>query len=572
MKLYTKIIFGFAVLVVGLLFSLPAHAATLELGLGQPIVSANADVTVLVTINSETQDINTAQATITFPANLLQVTKVDNTSSIFSFWLQGPSFDNDKGTIDFVGGSTSGFNGASLKVMQVTFKVKGSGTGQLAVTNGAITASDGTGTNVYTTAKGLDINIPTTSQFQAVVLQKAQQQATLAKQLPAMPALDIPFYPDPTKWNNRSASFQANWKIGSDTTKAGILLDQSSSSIPSSSSDALVGTKIFPALADGISYIHLRFSNNIGWGPTLHYRLAIDTTPPSPFQITSTDTFKTANPKPTIGFASSDLTSGIDNYIIKLDGGVVGTTSLTSYTFAPLLPGTHQLSVSAVDKAGNAISQTQSLEILPIASPTITYVSRRVIIGEAGINGGGTASPDDEIITQVQNSQKQIVAEQTVPVDRNGNWSVTINTALSAGNYLLLATAEDTNMASSFPVVSDSIKIETRPMLVLGSLEITQTWFFIILILILLGSFGLGWFSYHKWRGQVGRRVIIAERDVINILDNSKKDLDKLLTKYSNDDINKSDYAVMREILKKMRDNFEKSHHYVVDNIQEINS
>jgi len=552
--------------------SLPVKAATLEMALEKNITSVKDDVVVLVTINSEGQDVNTAQATISFPANLLEVTKIDQTSSVFSFWLEQPTFDNRAGTISFVGGSTSGLKGSGLKIMHIAFRVKGSGSGRLGVTNGAITASDGTGSNVYNTSKGLDINIPTTAEFQSVKVERATQAITLAKELPVLLGFSVPFYPDPTKWNNRSASFQASWAIGSDATRAGIVLNKEAVSTPSPSTEALSGSKIFGALADGVWYLHLRTENNIGWSPTLHYRIAVDTAPPMPFKITSVDGFKTGNPSPTINFSSSDLVSGIENYTIRMDGKVVLATSSTKYIFSPLLPGVHELVVTATDKAGNSISQTSSLEITPISSPVISYVNRKIIVDEGEIVAGGTVSAGSEVLIQVQNAKKQIVAEQTVPVDNNGVWNVTISKSLSVGDYHLLVTARDKKMASSFPVSSDTISVQQRPALVIGSIEVSQVWFFVGLIFILIASFGVGWFSYHTWKGQLGRKVIIARRDVVNIIENLDKKIDVLLENLKEGDISKSDFTNMEYSLKKMKESLEKASRYVVDSIKEIDS
>ncbi|MFA6476082.1 MAG: hypothetical protein WCV68_01555 [Candidatus Paceibacterota bacterium] len=571
MSLATKIKFGLVSLLVGLAVFSSAQAATLELALEKGITSSKDDIVVLVTINSEGQDVNTAQASISFPANLLSVNKVDRTSSIFSFWLEEPSFDNTKGTIRFVGGSTSGFTGASLKVMSISFRVKGSGSGRLGITDGAITASDGTGSNVYTTAKGLDINIPATADFQAVKVEQARRAAVTAKELPALLGFDIPFYPDQTKWNNRSASFQVKWKISPDTSQAAMVLNDKPNTIPAASAEALTGSRIFPALKDGVSYLHLRLANNIGWSETLHYRIAVDTTPPAAFKITSDVGLKTGEPRPTISFASSDLASGVNNYVVRLDGDIATTTSATSYKFSPLLPGIHQVMVQAVDNAGNSISQTVALEILPIESPKIAYVNNRIVVNEGSIIAGGTALPGVDLVAQVQNSKNQIVAEQVVPVDSKGNWNVTIIKALTSGDYKLLATARDEKMASSFPVVSEIIKARPRPILVIGNLEITPTWFFVLLILALLGSFSAGWLAYRNWRGQLGRRVVVAERDVLNILSNLDKDLSKLLKNLSDGDIDKTDMAEIEYNLKKMKDYLDKSRRYVVDNIKEIN-
>ena len=571
MKSNIKIQFGLVVLMFGILFSLRADAATLDLALSKDITSTKDDVVVLVSINSENKDINTAQATISFPANLLEVSSISKANSLFTFWLEEPTFDNGNGTIRFVGGSLSGLNGSGLKILQVSFKVKGSGTGRLKVNDAAITASDGSGSNVYNTANGLDINIPSTADFQAVKVERANQAITLAKQLPAMPKLDVPFYPDPTKWNNRSAGFQAKWSIGSDIIKAGISLDNKPVYDPAESSDALLGSKTFAALSDGVYYLHLRYSNNIGWGPTLHYRLALDTTPPSSFKIIATNGLKTIESTPSINFASSDITSGINNYVIHLDNAIIATTTNGAYKFDPLFPGVHQLVVSAFDKAGNSTSQTEKLEIIPIESPVISYVSRQLIVDQGQITAGGTSANNGEIILQIQNSQKQNISEQVIPVDNNGNWNITIDKPLSEGSYNLIARARNAQMQSSLPVVSDSITVKQKPMLVIGSLEVSQTWFFISLIIILLGSFGAGWQSNYRWKGQLERRVIIAQRDVINILESIKSDINKLLKNYTDGHLSHSDATEMEKVLKNMKSKLDKSNDYIVDNIKEIN-
>ena len=256
---------------------------------------------------------------------------------------------------------------------------------------------------------------------------------------------------------------------------------------------------------------------------------------------------------------------------MNIDGVLATTTNTTSYRFSPLLPGKHHLVVTAVDKAGNSTSQAEVLEISPIESPTIGYVNRSVILNEGQIVAGGTSPAGVEIVAQIQNTEKQIMTEQVVTLDNNRNWNVTINKSLIAGNYYLLVTSRDENMASSFPVSSQTINVKPRPMLVIGSLEITQVWFFVIFILILLLSFGAGVITYYKWRGQLGRRVTIAQRDVINTLDNLEEELDKLIKNYGSRSSSDDNLSENKRILKNAKENLEKSRKYVVDNIREIN-
>ena len=528
------------------------------------------DVSVLVTINSEGQDINAAQAMITFPTSLLSVTSIDRVNSVFSFWLEEPTYDNSKGQIRFVGGSTSGLSGAGLRVVRVAFKVKGSGTGRLSITDGAIMASDGSGTNVYSSAKGLDIIIPTSSEFEAVKVEREKVQAEIAKQLPNKIGLEVPFYPDPTVWNNRSASFQAKWNIGPDIIAAAISIDENPTFTPLSSSEAMSGNKIFSALPDGIWYVHLRVKNNIGWSPTLHYRIAIDTTPPNPFNITSDSALITNDATPAINFISSDLGSGIDFYTISLDGVVATTTKNNSYLFSPLLPGVHDLIVSAIDRAGNSISQTRTIEILPIATPEITYMNRQVFINEGEIVAGGTAEAGVEVIVRIQNEKKQIVFEQIVPIDRNNNWNIAIINTLNLGDYYLLVTARSKDMASSFPVISDVFTVKDRPMLIFGNFEISKTIFYSSFIFALIFVLLLILLAYSNSRRRVSRRVFSAERDVDSVLSKLEGDIKVLDKNYSDNVISRAEVTEGKSLVKSMLDFVRKGRRKSVEDIDEI--
>lgn len=109
-----------------------------------------------VKIKSET-GINAAQATVEFPKNILEVTSVDKTGSIFEFWLREPDFSNDTGRLVFIGGSSKEFKGESLQVIKINFKAKGAGAADIIFTDGAVTAYDNNGTNVLSVLRGAQI-------------------------------------------------------------------------------------------------------------------------------------------------------------------------------------------------------------------------------------------------------------------------------------------------------------------------------------------------------------------------------------------------------------------------------
>ena len=76
----------------------------------------------------------------------------------------------------FIVGSTSGFSGKSLQILKIVFRTKEAGNADLTFTDAAITASDGSGTNVISTIRGVQITIvPAKEQSPAPVLSKPNQ-------------------------------------------------------------------------------------------------------------------------------------------------------------------------------------------------------------------------------------------------------------------------------------------------------------------------------------------------------------------------------------------------------------
>jgi hypothetical protein len=346
-----------------------ASAASYNLTVDKEAFTIGDTFNVDVKIESSDVGVNAAQATITFPKDVVQVTGIDKGSSAFDFWLQGPSYSNDTGQVAFIGGSQSGISGKSLGVLRMTFKVKGTGAVNIIFTDGAITASDGSGTNVLTSMNGLQLT-SVTSQA-AVVIKPPQivRPAVAAAKLPIKPSVTIPLYPESTTWYEETSKFIAQWDLPRDVTEVATAVDQQPVFEPTTS-EGLFNNKTFSPLSDGIWYLHVRFKNSVGWGPTMHYRIGIDSAPPLSFTATSPDGFTTENVAPTILFGTKDQPSGISHYIVLIDGSVATTTILAKYTLLPQQPGNHSLVVQAIDEAGNMTESRVSLDILE--TPLIT--------------------------------------------------------------------------------------------------------------------------------------------------------------------------------------------------------
>ncbi len=106
------------VIVLSFVFGLTsvASAADFNLAPASGTLGLNQEFSVHLHINSGEAVVNAAQATLTFPSNIVQVQSISKDSSIFNFWLQEPEFSNDAGTISFIGGTPNGVRGSSLQV------------------------------------------------------------------------------------------------------------------------------------------------------------------------------------------------------------------------------------------------------------------------------------------------------------------------------------------------------------------------------------------------------------------------------------------------------------------------
>ncbi len=572
------------IFILALLAFKEAEAAKFLLNPASGTLNLNQLFNVEIKISTETQEsLNAAQATINFPPRLLSVEKIDREDSVFRFWLQEPKFDNEAGAISFIGGTTGGVSGASLGVLKITFRTKAVGSAELFFNDSAITANDGRGTNILTEAEGSAfaiseliapvVPVALTSPGAVIEIPKPTpivRKSAPAKKLPERPAPDVPLYPDASAWYNISAPFLAKWTLPDDVDGVSTLISRGSTAIPPPSSDGLFDNKIFAPLGDGISYLHIRFRNNVGWGPTAHYRLAIDTKPPIPFSIFILEGSPTDQPKLTITFPTGDELSGIKEYLVKIDDGEFVSTD-HSFLISPLQkPGKHSVLVRAVDHAKNFSENNLEIEILPIASPLITSISRDVFVGEGELEISGITIPNASIILLVKRNSGRIIFSTTVNADVNGSWEVKIDQPLKKGKYFVEATAQDARGALSLPTQSDLIRVRERPLLTIAGFEITQFWFFIGLLSILLFGFAIGWFSYSAWRRQLNRRAIIAQRDVANLFATIKQDLEKVLASYADKRLDQREISEIEFIINRLKDNLEKAQNHVLENIKEI--
>ncbi len=550
-----------------------ASAATFGLSASGESFSVGDNLTVDLDIDSQGVSVNAGQGTIRFSPDILEAESVDRSQTIFNFWLEDPEINNNLGSISFTGGSTSGFSGVSLEVFKINFRVKGVGASSIVVSDGAVTASDGSGTNVLVGTRGIDITVAagqTLPSGQISVLPPIEQitrPATPAASLPDMPEVLVDLYPDPMVWHNASSPFLGRWALPEDITDVATLVNKNPSSNPTVS-EGLFDNKTFAALDDGIWYLHVRFRNNVGWGPTDHYRIAVDTVPPSPFGILSSSGTSSTNPSPTISFFASDALSGIAGYSVQIDNGDYDSVSGSSFTFPPLVPGVHDIRVAARDSAGNSTETFSELEIIPIESPTIDYLTPRVYIGEGGLEAGGSSLPGYSVVVSLKNIEEAEIASTVVLTDESGNWFVQFNDPLRRGRYYIEATAKDSRGALSLPVSSEEIRASSKPIIVVGGIGITPEVLAFLFVLFVIGGFVAGRIAERKLSRRRRGRTIIATRDMMNVFNLVKKDVDA-----ATNAVDKSKTASPPEVkyhLEKIKKDIDKMAKYLVQGVEEI--
>lgn len=530
-------------------FSLPAHAATLFISPPSSEVGVRERLALDLKIDSNGVSLNAAQATIRFPKDILEVVSVEKTGSAFSFWLEEPNFSNTDGIISFIGGTPYGVSGGAIQILKIIFTAKGSGNGIIALTDAAITASDGSGTNIL--SKTAD------AAFTAAIKKETPKTLTEITRtpiptgtLPVKPVVSVPLYPNQAIWYNVTSPFHVNFDLPLDVIGVNTILNMTPTYLPPQKSEGLFDNKIFPLLRDGIWYLHVRFQNDRGWGPTAHYRLAVDTQPPLSFEATVTEGEATDNPTPTVQFKTSDTLSGLNEYQIYIEGTDAITIPIAAFNGLfelPLqAPGKRHITVKALDHAGNSIEDSLELEIVPIASPVITFVTQELFSDEEkGLSVKGASLPATDILLTVHR-KGALIADGIARADEKGNWEFTFDQSLRNGNYILTAKSRDARGALSLSVEAPGIRVQSKPIIQIGALQLGKGGAIVLLLLTIVAGFGGGFLFYKKKQETLSLRLSFVGAEISKIFQLIQEDVERLHGAMHTSATADDEYAIQR--------------------------
>lgn len=338
-------------------------------------------LSVSVYISSTDQAMNAASGVISFPQDKLEVISFSKNGSVFSLWVQEPSFSSSAGTINFEGIVLNpGYTGSAGKIITVNFKARAVGSVPLLFSSGSVLANDGKGTNILTEVENASFRID-------AIKSEAPEITTPSKAagVPPAPKIRSLTNPDPDKWYAESDQ-KFIWDEPEGTTGVKLLIDKEPVSMPTVYYNNPISEKIIENLDDGIWYFHVQLKNKFGWGETAHYRVQIDTHPPEFLELKFIDDQDTItagvvnvfDSQLKIFISATDSLSGIDFYKIKIgDGDFFNPPSDAIkdniYTLPSQTAGRRNILVRAYDRAGNYITKEEEFNIVS-ADTSIAWI------------------------------------------------------------------------------------------------------------------------------------------------------------------------------------------------------
>ncbi len=357
-------------LVAGLVLSLAqprvgqSAGASLSLSPRSVTIEVGETTTVQVLVASTGQAINAAEATVSFPKELLEAKTVSKSGSVFTLWAVDPAISNASGTASFSGGLPSpGYTGGAKRVISITFRAKKAGMATLTIGAAQVLANDGQGTNILSGTGSAAITI--------------REPAPAAEPTLAAPTIVSDTHPDQNRWYPaREAA--ARWTAGTGGRGYNAVFDQTATTAPPEVDEGATALFRRTNLGDGVWYLHVRAHYPDGWSPARHFAFRVDGTAPEDFSLTVETT--TAG-RASVTFATQDATSGVAEYQLRLDGGSFASAT-SPHVLEGLTVGDHQVTVKAIDAAGNAREASATFTVTPTAAVPSTDAVRLTAILE----------------------------------------------------------------------------------------------------------------------------------------------------------------------------------------------
>jgi len=525
-----------------------------------------------VNVSSADQAMNAASGIISFPADKLEVTALSKSGSIFTLWVQQPSFSNSAGTVNFEGIVLNpGFTGASGKVITINFRVKAAGVATLNFSSGSALANDGKGTNILASLGNAQFSLggvaPTIPE---------STTSSVVSGAPSAPQISSPTHPDPNKWYaKKDAKF--TWSVPSGVTGVRLLVDKIPAATPTVVYTPAINEKEVVNLTDGIWYFHTQLRNAKGWGKISHFRFQIDTEPPEPFIIKFIDGNETENPRPTVVFDTTDALSGVNYYKIKIGEGDFFSVApeiveTNPYTLLLQNPGKRNILVQAFDSAENYAVATEEFTIKPLQAPVFTEYPKELESGEILKVSGESKYPNSQIVIGFQR-EKDDPKSFTVQNDQNGKFAFTADEKLNDGIYQLWAEVVDARGAKSLPGEKITIVVAKPAIFRVGSWAVSLLAVAVPLVALVLTLLFILWYGWHKFsslRKRLRQEVREVESALHRAFESLKDDMQKQIKMLEKTRSKRQLTAEEEKIVKQLKRNLDNAEKLIGKELENI--
>ncbi|MEA3398253.1 MAG: cohesin domain-containing protein [Patescibacteria group bacterium] len=468
----------------GFIFYQPKQAeaagATLFISPASGTYTVNRSFTIKVMVNSGGgAGINAAESNISYDPEYITVSKLSDAGTIFKLWTADPTYSNSDGRISFGGGAPGAYTGTAGTIFSITFRAKKIGTTEVNFSNGIVLAADGKGTNVFSGYGNGRFTIAEAEEREEP--EEKEKKEPVKGMLPPLPEISSQTHSDEEVWYADNEP-EFTWKLLADLTGVSYLIDEEPDTNPGNVSDGIIESERFSDISDGIKYFHIKYQNKVGWGQTAHRKFMVDVTPPEDFALSLDNGGDATNPSPKLVFSAEDEASGIEyyNYISGPDTKKVMPEEVASgyYRMQPSAPGEYNITLAAVDKAGNAASSSIRFIIESLKAPIITSIPKLIDKREELIIQGKSFYPQVTVEIYLGQNGKDPIISQT-STDDEGNWSYFYKGSLEKGNYEVWAKIIDERGAQSL----DSAR---HLLTVISPSIIDEFGWLIILILIII--------------------------------------------------------------------------------------
>jgi len=512
-----------------ILFFFPfiSKASTLSIYPATGVYQTGSTFNVQIGVDTQGKKVNAADGTLKFNPQELQVVSANRASSIFSLWTSEPTFSNSAGTVVFSGGSPTGYTGSFGNVMTVTFRVVASGTARVSLANGSVLAADGMGTNVLSVMNGGTYTLTAVANqpVPEVVLEYVPPANT-----PPAPLITSVSHGDSGTWSNKKdATLQ--WTIPTGVTAVRTLLDSSPMSIPTKVYDSPISTITLNDLAEGVSYFHLQFKNNDGWGKVAHYKFLIDTAPLSPVKLSLSAEKSTTDPVQQIVIEDSDNKGApLVRYEYTINGGEINKvddeTQTKLITLPTLVPGNYTVVLTAYNAAGSSAISTLTFSIETFDAPTITAMPDRINEQTMPVIQGGTVPNAQVTVTLLKGNAEPMRFTSTA--NDIGFYSIIVDEILSVGVYNVVVSAVDQSGALSQTSEIRQFIVEEPGYITFGVFMINVLSMVMSLVSLLVVTILIAIFGIRKLRS-LKRKVGKEAGEVLVIMKKEFADLQTLL-------------------------------------------